>query len=719
VVARGNTENDVKTLDLERFFAPASVAIIGASETEGSPGAGVTRFMLKWAAQAADPTMYLVNPNRPTIAGLACFKSMDDVPVPVDLCVVIVNDVLPAVEAAVRNKARYVIVFGAGFAESGEEGRRSQAALEELLRGTETRLFGPNTMPNAFDVKQSHLLDDQRGIGLITQSGHQGRPVFQTQENGVALAYWATTGNEADLEFADLVRFYADRPEVGVIAAYIEGFRDGRTMLQAADHALSTRTPIVLIKVGRTNAGSAMALSHTGKLTGGDGVVDGALRQTGVIRVDDIDELIEVSQMLTRANPPQGNGVCLYSISGGTGAHLADVCSSAGLELPKLLPATQTQLHQWIPESQDVSNPVDSGGHPTGDARGIKILEVLVQDPNVAVLICAITGATPPMSDRFAEDLVRVAETTTKPICVIWSSPVGTEDAYREVLLSSHRVITFRNFRNCARAVAEYFDYHEFAAQYVSPYVIDPALPLGDQRRTVAEAMLLGDEPLSEHDAKQLFAAYGVPVTREQVVTSADEAARAAETLGYPVVMKGLHSHALHKSEFGLVRTNVRDRHSLVQAFNDLSAILADIPGEGSSAGVLVSEQVKDGVEMIVGVVTDPVFGPTVMVGLGGIAAELSKDVQFRVPPFTRQEAKRMVEDLRFAPLLFGYRGSPPRDVEALLDVIMSFQAMAVELEGLVSEVEANPVFVLEHGAVAADALVIRASAPSSPARAD
>ncbi len=709
MVAQGRTD-DVETLDLERFFSPATVAIIGASESEGSPGAGITKFMLKWAAQANDPAMYLVNPNRDTIAGLPVYKTMDDVPAAVDLCVVIVNDVLSAVEAAVRNNSRYVIVFSSGFAESGEEGRKSQAALEELLRGSHTRLFGPNTMPNAFDVKQPDLLSDQRGIGLITQSGHQGRPVFQTQENGVALAYWATTGNEADLEFADLVRFYADRPEVGVIAAYIEGFRDGATMLQAADYALSKRTPIVLIKVGRTNAGSAMALSHTGKLTGADGVVNGAFRQTGVVRVDDIDELIEISQMFARANPPEGDGVCLYSISGGTGAHLADVCASAGLHLTKLSRETQEKLHQWIPASLDVSNPVDSGGHPTGDARGIQILETLVSDPNVAVLICAITGATPPMSDRFVEDLVRVAETTTKPICVIWSSPVGTEAAYRDVLLNSHRVITFRNFRNCARAVAEYFEYYRFAAQYESPFgkKIDEAV--ATKRRHESEAILSGSDQVSEHVAKQLFANYGVAVTREQVVTSSDDAVRAADTLGYPVVMKGLHSMALHKSELGLVRTNVRNSEGVREAFSELSSILTEIPGEGSSDGILVSEQIRDGVEMIVGFVTDPVFGPTVMVGLGGVAAELSKDVQFRVPPFTRGEAERMVSDLLFSPLLNGYRGSARKDVDALIDVIMSFQDMAAGLEGLVSEAEANPVFVRSHGAVAADALLVRAT---------
>jgi acyl-CoA synthetase (NDP forming) len=709
VAARRMAENTLRSLDLERFFAPTSVALIGASETEGSPAAGMTRFMLKWASQAANSAIYLVNPNRETIAGLPCYKTMDDVPVAVDLCAILVKDVRPAVEAAIRCRARYAIVFGNGFAESGEQGRQSQAALEQLVRANETRLFGPNTVLNAFDVKDTGLLADQKGIGLVTQSGHQGRPVFQAQENGTAVAFWATTGNEADVEFADLARFYADRPEVGVITAYIEGFRDGRTMLQAADHALGTRTPIVLIKVGRTSAGSAMALSHTGKLTGADGVAQGALRQTGVIRVDDIDELIEVSQMLVRAKPPQGDGVCLYSISGGTGAHLADVCASAGLRLPRLSDETQRQLHEWIPETLDVANPVDSGGHPTGDARGIKILETLVQDPDVAVLICAITGATPPMSDRFAEDLTRVAETTDKPVCVIWSSPSGTESAYRDVLLGSHRLITFRNFRNCARAVAEYLDYYQFASQYESPYGMEIDDRHGGSHRSEATEMLRDKSSLTEHQAKGLLSSYGVPVTREFVATSADEALHAAEMLGFPLVMKGARSDILHKSELGLVRTNIQDLEAVRRTFDDLASILASIPGDDSTAGVLLSEQVRGGVEMIVGVVSDPVFGPAVMVGLGGVTAELFKDVQFRVPPFTRHEARRMVMDLRSSPLLLGYRGTPPADLDALLDVIMGFQDMAVDLEGVVAEVEANPVFVTEHSALAADAVVVRA----------
>ena len=700
-------ENSLRKLDLERFFAPRSLVLYGASETPGNAGAGMTRFMLKWAEHQGDVDVYLVNPNRDQVMGRPCVASMDDVPVGVDLCAILVSNVLPAVRATVERLVHYVLVFGAGFNEAGAEGRTSQRELEQLIHGSATRLFGPNTVLNAFDIRDGQLLHDQRGIGLITQSGHQGRPVFQTQENGTALAYWATTGNEADVEFADLARFYAQRPEVGVITAYVEGFRDGHTMLQAADHAARSRTPIVMVKVGRTAAGSAMAMSHTGKLTGNDAVSNGAFRQSGVVRVDDIDELIEVSQLFARATPPAGDGVCLYSISGGTGAHLADICSAAGLRLARLSPSTQQQLHEWIPSNLDVSNPVDSGGHPTGDERGIKILETLVADPDVAVLICAITGATPPMSDVFAADLAKIAETTDKPICVIWSSPVGTEPAYRETLLASHRVIVFRNFRNCARAVAEYVNYHRFVDSYASPFGQIISVKAADDARERSTSILSEREHLTEVDAKELLAAYGVSISRDAVALCVNDAVDAAQRIGFPVVMKGVHGSATHKSELGLVRLGVNSPDGVRRVFHELHQTMQSLDPLGPAEGVLVSEQVESGAEMIVGVTTDPVFGNAVMVGAGGTEAELIRDVQFRVPPFSRSEAWRMVKDLQFFPLLDGFRGRNHLDIESLVDVIMSFQQLAVDLEGLVDSVEANPVIVSQHGAIAVDALVV------------
>src|SRR5439155_24519164 len=272
-----------------------------------------------------------------------------------------------------------------------------------------------------------------------------------------------------DLEFADFCAYFADQPEVGAIACYVEGFKDGRTLMLAADRAAQQEVPIVAIKVGRTDEGRSMAKAHTGHLTGSDAVTSAVFRQFGVTRVDGLDELLDVAAALARAAPPHGDGVCVYSISGGTGAHMADTAAAAGLRVPELEKSTQAQLHEWIPPYLRVSNPVDNGGAPSADWRGRKILDAIVADPNVAMLMCPITGALPSMSNRLAQDLVDVARTTDKPVFVVWGSPVGDEHAYREILLKSD-VRVFRSFINAVTAASAYFDYHAFLASYRWPF---------------------------------------------------------------------------------------------------------------------------------------------------------------------------------------------------------------------------------------------------------
>src|SRR5205807_3845035 len=286
-------------------------------------------------------------------------------------------------EGAIEKKAKFAVIFAAGFAEVGGEGERLQSQVAELIAGSDIHLLGPNTNLNAFET----FRDDLPGsaIALITQSGHQGRPIFQGQDLGIAMSHWAPTGNEVDLEFADFAAYFADQPQVGVVAGYIEGFKDGRTLMLAADHAARGGVPIVAVKVGRTDEGRSMAKAHTGHLTGSDAVISAVFRQFGVTRVDGLDELLDVAAALARTAPPSGAGVCVYSISGGTGAHMADMAAAAGLRVPELSKATQEQLHEWIPPYLRVSNPVDNGGAPSGDWRGRKILDAIVADPNVGM----------------------------------------------------------------------------------------------------------------------------------------------------------------------------------------------------------------------------------------------------------------------------------------------------------------------------------------------
>lgn len=688
--------------DLDRFFRPESVAVVGASDTEGRPNAGITRRLVDWAERMG-ARLHPVNPGRDTVYGLPCVPSVGELPESVDVAVLLVADPTPVVEQLAGGRARFAVAFASGFAETGEEGAAAQAALARAARQSGLRLLGPNTNLNAFE----HFRDDLTGpaVALITQSGHQGRPVFTMQELGVRLSHWAPTGNEADLETADFLSYFASRPEVGAVATYVEGLKDGRSFLLAADHAARNGVPVVAVKVGRTETGARTAASHTGKLTGADTTVDAAMRQFGVIRVDGLDELQDTSALLARARPPRAEGVAVYSISGGTGAHFADLATAAGLRLPALSEKKQAELHQWIPEYLRVANPVDNGGHPVGDRRGRKIIDAILADPEVGVLICPITGPFPPMSDRLAQDLVDAAEQTDKLVCVVWGSPVGDEAAYRSTLLGSSRVATFRTFSNCISAVSAYLGHHRFVDGYRSPFEDAPRSASPSAHK--AKALLEDGGQLSEYAGKQLLRSYGIRVPREHLVTSAAGAVRAAAQVGYPVVMKASAPQLAHKSEYGLVKIGLTSASQVRDTYRELTDI-AHYEGVALD-GVLVCQMVEQGVEMVVGVTQDELFGPTVTVGLGGVLVEVLRDTAVRVPPFGEDQARAMLGELRGRALLDGVRGMPPADTDALVEVVLRVQRMALELSDDLAELDINPLVVLPRGqgAVALDALAV------------
>jgi acyl-CoA synthetase (NDP forming) len=535
--------------------------------------------------------------------------------------------------------------------------------------------------------------------------------VFQSQELGVKLSHWAPAGNEADLEFADFVKYFADLETTGAIAAYIEGFKDGRTMMLAADHAARAGVPLVCVKVGRTEEGRSMAKSHTGHLTGSDRVVADVFRQFGVIRVDGLDELTEVSATFCRTTPPERGRaaerrVCIYAISGGTGAHMADLVADAGMHLPDLTARTQRVLREHIPGYLRVSNPVDSGGPPSSDERGIHILRAIVADPEIDMVIVPITGALASISKPLARDIVTVAGETTKPILVVWGSPTWDE-VYEQILIPS-TVPTFRTFHNCVTAARAWFDHHEFRERYTSPFTKAATRP-SKAAREVAH-LLEGDGPLAEQDAKAVLAAYGIPVTRDVLCTTPAEATRAAREQfgGGPVVMKIASPDILHKSDLGLVAVGVEGPAAVRRTFEEFTATAAARAKRAQIDGVLVCEQAEPGVECVVGVSRDELFGPVVMFGLGGVFVEVFADVAFRVPPFDKAEALRMIEQTTGSALLRGARGRPKAKVSAVVDVLMKVQRLALDHADRISELDVNPLVVRPDGVVALDALIVR-----------
>ncbi len=709
----------LRQVDLDTFFRPRTVAVIGATDAPRRPATGMWRKLRAWA-EVFGATVTPVNPGRTELDGLTCYPTIADVPGgPVDLAVILVGDSVPAFEQVAATKAKFAVIFGAGFAEVGGDGVERQRHLAELVAASDTHLLGPNTNLNAFETFDES--NPGQRLALITQSGHQGRPVFQSQDVGFAMSHWAPCGNEVDLEFADFANWFAAQPRTGAIAAYVEGFKEGRTVQLAADAAMSRGVPIVAVKVGKTDEGRSMAASHTGHLTGSDRVIDGVFRQYGIVRVDGLDELTELSAAFCRTVAPRKGRaaerrVCVYSISGGTGAHMADLCAEAGLALPELSAKTRKELRSHIPDYLRVSNPVDSGGAPSGDERGRKILDAIVADPNIDAVIVPITGALASMSDRFTRDLVDVQKTTTKPIFVVWGSPLF-EDSYSEVLAPGG-VPVFRTFRNCVRAAGAWFDYWDAQQRWTSPFA-SPATRRGAGAPKV-RGLLEGVEPggaLSEFDSKAVLAAYGIPVTRDVLCDSSAAAVRAAKEItadtGRPVVMKIASADIAHKSDLGLVRLGVEGAAAVRRTYDEFLAIAKRKARGATIDGVLVCETAPGpadgGVETMVGMSQDDLFGPAIAFGLGGTLVEVFDDVAIRVPPFDKAEAERMIADTKVSQILAGVRGAKPAKISAVVDVLVKLQRLALDFADEIGEIDVNPLVVTPTGAVALDALVIRA----------
>ncbi|MBX6390333.1 MAG: acetate--CoA ligase family protein [Frankia sp.] len=712
---------ELRHVDWSRLFSPRTVAVVGASDTEGSQQrAQWTQVRERLSARGAE--VFPVHPKKPEILGVRAYPSVSALPVDPDLVIVLVRDPLPVVEEAVNRGAGFVVVFSAGFSElRTAEGLAAEAKLRELASGN-TRVLGPNTNLNIFEPWPPDA-PSRKKLAIITQSGYQGRPITQAQALGVGIELWATIGNEADLEWADFAGYLAaNRPDIGAIATYVEGFKDGDTFMLAADACAQAGIPIVAIKVGRSEEGQKMAAAHTGHLTGPDAVHDAVFDQYGVIRVDDLDEVIEISGMFCQTGlVPGDGGIAVYAMSGGTASHVADLFGAAGVKLPRFEQSTIDALGEYIPWFLRRDNPVDSGGAITARPENRKVLELMLADPNVDVLFAPITGVFPGMSDALARDLVAMHRKFQagegKPVVAAWISPIR-DDAYRS--LCEAGVPVFHSFTAAVRGLGELGRYSRFVRGYRSPFDASlPSLPPAAERASAASAarelIAAATGPtLNEVDSKKLLASYGIPVAAERVATSADEAVAAAGEFGFPVVMKIVSAGIAHKSDLGLVAVGVGDEESVRATYDRLVATAKSAAPEAKVDGVLVAQQVTDAVaEVILGLSHQPPFGPTITFGLGGVFTEVFADVAFAVPPFDAGRARRMIESTRGVKLLRGTRGRPAGDIEALVDVVMRLQSLAVDLRAAISELDINPIMVRPagRGVVAVDALVVPTSA--------
>ncbi|MCU1624321.1 MAG: CoA-binding domain protein [Frankiales bacterium] len=692
----------LRELDWDRLYRPRTVAVIGATDTAGPPRNQWVQVRDRLGARGA--TVVPVHPKKTDVLGSRAYPSVLDVPGDVDVAVILVRDPLPALQDCLEKGVLFAFVFSAGFSEVGtEEGRSAEARLKQIASGA-MRVIGPNTNLNFYEPWRQDL--PGRKLAVVTQSGFQGRPLVQGEVLGIPVHTWATVGNEADIEWSDMVAHLVSEPDVGAVASYVEGFVDGRTFMLAADAAARAGKPIVCIKVGRSEEGRVMAQAHTGHLTGSDAVHDAVFEQFGVLRVDDIDEVVEIAGMFCHLRElPASGRVAVYAMSGGTASHVADLCGVAGVPLPTFAPETVAKLEDLLPWYLRKDNPVDSGGVITATPQNIEVLRAMLADPSVDVLFAPITGVFPGMSDALARDLITLHQEGGKPVVACWNSPLRDNDAYRALCAAG--VPLFHSMSASVKGLKALGDWSAFTAGYRSPFDAAPraASPARDAVRG-----LLGRGALNEVDSKRLLAAYDIPTVIEHVALSEEEAVRAAQALGLPVVLKVLSADIAHKSDLGLVVVGVQTEQDVRDTYRSLVERAAAAAPEARVDGVVVQAMVSGSVaEAIVGLSHQHPFGPTLLVGLGGVLAEVYADVAHLVPPFDEDRVRAVVGGLRAAKLLEGVRGRPAGDIDALVRVVMSLQRLALEIGDELLEIDINPLLVLPEGqgVVAVDALVI------------
>jgi acetyl coenzyme A synthetase (ADP forming)-like protein len=705
-------EHRAEARSVARLLTPRSVAVIGASRKPATVGHQVLRNLL--AGGFVGP-VYPVNPGAPHVASVKAYPTVLDVPDAVDLAVVAVPAaaVLDVIEQCGRKGVAGLVVLTAGFDEVEGHGE-AQAALRDRAHRHGMRLVGPNCLGVAntavgLNATFSPYAPRPGRIGMQSQSGALGIAVLERSARiGLGVSSFVSVGNKADVSGNDLLQYWEDDPGTDVVLLYLESFGNPHKFSRIA-RRVSRRKPIVAVKSGRSTAGVRAASSHTAAMASADVAVDALFRQAGVIRVDTMDELFDMALVLGSGPLPNGRAVAIVGNSGGPGILATDACDGAGLTVPELTPETQALLRQVVDPNGAVANPIDLVASATPEIYEQALRLTLADEPvDAALVICTPTFAARPAG--VADVLRRVAADQDKPVlgCFLAAPEISPLLGGNE---TGAQVPAFASPEPAARALARAAAYAEWRRR---PPGAVPELDGFDPDRAhaIVEAFLTeatGGGWLPAERVDELLDAAGIPLVRAVSVASAEQAGQAAAAVGLPVALKAVGPDLVHKSDVGGVQLDLRSRADVEDAYRDMASSLGE-----RMTGAIVQQMARPGVETIVGVVQDPLFGPLVMFGLGGVATELLGDRAFRILPLTDLDAADLVRSLRASPLLFGYRGSAPVAVGALEQILQRVARLA-ERVAEVRELDLNPVIVSDAGAVAVDCRVRVAPVPPGP----
>ena len=684
VRAMETREASAVTSSLVPLFRPNAVAVVGAGRQAGTIGHEILRNLV---THGFDGPVYPVNPNASHVASVRAYPSLAELPEPADMAVIVVPAPLVrgVVEQAATAGVKVVVIVTAGFAETSDEGADTQRELTRFVRSHGMRMVGPNCMgvlntdPRVcLDATFAPSWPPAGGMAISSQSGGLGLAILeQASRLGLGVSSFVSVGNKADVSGNDLLQYWEQDTETSMIVLYLESFGNPRKFARIA-RRVSARKPILAVKAGRSESGRRAASSHTAALASSEAAVDALFAQAGVIRTNTLPELFDVASLLSHQPVPAGRRVGILTNAGGPGILAADACEGAGLEVSPLDPATVAELRTFLVREASVGNPVDMIAAATADDYR-RAIELLLADEWIDALIVIFLPPLVTRTDEVAAAILAGTAQTAKPVLACFPSPEGGNG----VLTGEHHLVpTYAFPEPAARALGLAARYGAWRRQ---PAGVVPDLEIDRERATA----LVENSPagwLGVTDGQELLSCYGISTAQSTTATTAAEAVIAAEAIGFPVAVKIDLPVVVHKTDVGGVVLNLRTPAEVEQAVAHLGTELA-------AERVVVQSMVGDGIEVLIGMTSDPVFGPLIGFGAGGVQAEVLRDVAFRITPLSDQDAAEMVRSIRSYPLLEGFRGRPPGDVVAVEETLLRLSAL-VEDFPQVAEVDLNPVLV-------------------------
>ncbi|HEY4695315.1 MAG TPA: acetate--CoA ligase [Candidatus Hydromicrobium sp.] len=686
-------------MSLRDFFCPDSVAVIGAAREEKKVGHTILDNIINSGFKGK---LFPVNPNADEIHGIKCYPSVLNIPVNIDLAIIVVpvQFVLQVLEECSKKNTKWSIIISSGFKETGVEGAKRESQLIGKAKEYGIRILGPNCMGIIdtgcpINATFSPLMPPKGKIGFISQSGALGSSILDwAKTNKIGFSKFVSLGNKADISENDLFDDWEDDENTEVITAYLEGIKYGREFMKISSR-VSKRKPIIVIKSGNTDAGARAVSSHTGTLAGSARAYEAAFKQAGIIRANTIRDLFNYARAFSYQPLPKGKKVAIITNAGGPGIMATDACEKSNILLTSFSKETIDKLKEFLPEAANFYNPIDVLGDALAD-RYRMTMEVVIKDNNVNSVVVLLTPQAMTQPLKTARAIVEVIDKSGKDIPVVTSFIGGAEVGKAVKFLTEKNIPNFdipEEAIDALKVMMEHTDWKSRESFPVEKFDVDRERVKKIFDRCRAEDRL----ELGEMEAREILKAYDIRVPEAELACDIKAAKEIAKRIGYPLVLKIVSPNILHKTDVGGVRIGIDSEKELEESYDEILFHVKRYMPDVNIRGILVQEFIKDKKETIIGMSEDPQFGPMIMFGLGGIYVEVLKDVSFRIAPLSRHVAGEMIEEVKTTSLLKGARGEDPSDIESIIEIILKVSQLVMDFPEIV-EMDINPLFVKKQG---------------------